>query len=308
MQTRQFFNFLSLLVVGTMLVFSSCKKDVTDDQDPTFKTVNTYDHQIIHEWNNLFTEIDKKAEGYRPCPTANVLGYLGLANYEATVAGMSDYQSLADRYEGLSIPEISSEKEYHWPSVINAVNKYLLERFFPDVEQPLFANIKNLSDKFEKQYISEVGQDVYIRSKNHGESVAAAIWEWMKKDVVTFDGYKDPFKENTWRDRLNEPGAWTPTVPGPGEGMFAYWGKGRTLAIKEDQKICRPYTSYVGPFSEANNSGLYAQAIEVMSQNTPSLSYQTEWLGEFWSDDFVNLTFSQNSNIILKDQSHISSD
>ena len=127
MQTRQFFNFLSLLVVGTMLVFSSCKKDVTDDQYPTFKTVNTYDHQIIHEWNNLFTEIDKKAEGYRPCPTANVLGYLGLANYEATVAGMSDYQSLANRYEGLSIPEISSEKEYHWPSVINAVNKYLLE-------------------------------------------------------------------------------------------------------------------------------------------------------------------------------------
>jgi len=298
MQTRQFFNFLSLLVVGTMLVFSSCKKDATDDQDPTFKTVNTYDHQIIHEWNNLFTEIDKKAEGYRPCPTANVLGYLGLANYEATVAGMSDYQSLANRYEGLSIPEISSEKEYHWPSVINAVNKYLLERFFPDVEQPLFANIKNLSDKFEKQYISEVGQDVYIRSKNHGESVAAAIWDWMKKDVVTFDGYKDPFKENTWRDRLNEPGAWTPTVPGPGEGMFAYWGKGRTLAIKEDQKICRPYTSYVGPFSEANNSGLYAQAIEVMSQNTPSLSYQTEWLGEFWSDDFVNLTFSPPSRWI----------
>ena len=149
MQTRQFFNFLSLLVVGTMLVFSSCKKDVTDDQDPTFRTVNTYDHQIIHGWNNLFTEIDKKAEGYRPCPTANV------------------------------------EKEYHWPRVINAVNKYLLERFFPDVEQPLFANIKNLSDKFEKQYISEVGQDVYIRSKNHGESVAAAIWGWMKKDVVT---------------------------------------------------------------------------------------------------------------------------
>lgn len=57
-------------------------------------------------------EIDKKAEGYRPCPTANVLGYLGLANYEATVEGMPNYQSIADRYEGLSIPKITAENEY----------------------------------------------------------------------------------------------------------------------------------------------------------------------------------------------------
>ncbi|MBK7697675.1 MAG: hypothetical protein IPJ39_02600 [Saprospiraceae bacterium] len=72
----------------------------------------------------------------------------------------------------------------------------------------------------------------------------------MKTDAVTFDGYKDPFKENNWQDRLDEPGAWTPTMPGPLNGMFPYWGKARTLAIKDDMRICKPYTEYVGNFSE----------------------------------------------------------
>ncbi|MCE2789297.1 MAG: vanadium-dependent haloperoxidase [Saprospiraceae bacterium] len=46
------------------------------------------------------------------------------------------------------------------------------------------------------------------------------------------------------------------------------------------------------PYSEDPKSHLYAQAIEVYSQNTPTLSYEAEWVGEFWSDDLLNLTFS----------------
>jgi len=46
------------------------------------------------------------------------------------------------------------------------------------------------------------------------------------------------------------------------------------------------------PYSADKISDLYSQALEVYAQNTPTLSYEDEWVGEFWSDDLVSLTFS----------------
>jgi hypothetical protein len=286
--------FLFVLIIAV----AGCKKDIADDSAVTLKTVDQYDYKIVNEWNNLWMEIERHAAGYRPCPTANALGYLGLAGYEACVSGMPEYNSLAPRYQGLNVPKTFPNQEYHWPTVINAVNNFMFSRLLPEVDKNLYARIKELADKNEKAFLDQAGQEVFIRSKNHGEAVAAVFWDWMKNDAATFDGYKDPFKENNWRNRLNQPGAWTPTIPGPGEGMFPYWGKGKTLAIKDDMKVCRDYRYYVGEYSENPNSTLYNQALEVMRQNTPSLSYQTEWVGEFWSDDLLGLTFSPPTRFI----------
>ncbi len=303
---RSFAKFLFLFFFTTG-VLSSCKKDISDDTaDNAIQNVSAYDYKVVHQWNDLWLEIERHAAGYRPCPTANALGYVGLANYEATVPGMSNYQSLANLYSGLKIPAIFTNQEYHWPTVVNSVNYYLYSRLFPEVDQSLYNKIKTLHDKNEKEYVEQVNQDIYIRSKNHGQAVAAAVWDYMKTDVVTFDAYKDPFKENNWEDRLNQPGAWTPTTPGPGEGMFPFYGKGRTMAIKEDMKICRDWKTYVGNWTEEPGKGIYLQAQEVMWQNTPELSYQTEWIGEFWSDDLLGLTFSPPSRFIaIADQVYV---
>ncbi len=303
---RSFTKILTALIVMSLFI-TSCKKDISDQTSTEFRTAADYDYSVVHEWNALWLDIERYATGYRPCPTANALGYVGLANYEATVNGLSGYRSLADIYNGLSIPKAFSNQEYHWPTVVNAVNKYLYSRLFPEVEQPLYAKIKVLADKNEKLFLEQTSQEVFIRSKNHGEAVAAAMWEWMKTDAVTFDGYKDPFKDSNWEDRLDDAGAWTPTQPGPGEGMFPYWGKGRTLAIKEDMRLCKPYTEYVGAFSEDPRSGIYAQSLEVMSRNlTGGGGFQDEWVAEFWSDDLLELTFSPPSRwIAIADQVYI---
>jgi hypothetical protein len=281
---------LAFLVLA--VIMPSCKKDIDNEPTNEFRTVDQYSYNVVQEWNTIWMETERYAGGYRPCPAANALGYIGLASYEACVSGMPEFQSIANNYNGLIIPKPFANQEYHWPTVYNAVNYYFYQRLFPAVTEDLKNNIRALAEKNNTLFEGEVGQDIFLRSKNHGEAVASALWDWMKTDATTFDGYKDPFKNNNWEERLNEPGAWQPTVPGPGEGMFPYWGKGRTLAIREDQKLCKPYTSYVGEYSEKTNSGLYAQALEVMAQNTPSLTYQTEWVGEFWSDDLLGLTFS----------------
>lgn len=306
MKTKNFTLYSMMVVVGILLFFGSCKTDTIDQADDSFDRVSNYNYQIVHEWNNVWLEIEKEAAGYRPCPTANALGYIGLSSYEACVSGMPEYASIAHLYPGLNIPKVSENQEYFWPAVINASNNYLFEKLFPHVDQTQYAKIKTLNNKSEKAFLTEVGDQVYYRSKNHGEAVASVIWDWMKTDAATFDGYIDPFKESNWEDRLNEKGAWTPTVPGPGEGMFPIWGKGRPFAIKADLKLCRDYKTYVGEYSETPGSGLYVQALEVMAQNTPSLSYQTEWVGEFWSDDLLELTFSPPSRwLAIADQVYV---
>ncbi|MFZ1750445.1 MAG: vanadium-dependent haloperoxidase [Saprospiraceae bacterium] len=290
MKTKNFsFNYFFLLL-GIVFLTSSCKKDIVDDTNTAFKTVDQFDNQVVYDWNVVLQEVEKYAAGYRPGPISNSLGYVGLANYEACVTGMPSYASLAPLYQGLNIPKILNDQEYHWPTVVNAVNNYLYSRLFPEVDATYFNKIKTLADKYDKQFLDQTSHEVFLRSKNHGESVAAAVWEWMKTDVVTFDKYKNVFEDYSWEKRFKKNGDWVATYPGPGLGMFPYWGNGRTLAISSDQKLCRPFTSYAS-FSEDPKSGFYAQAIEVMAQNTPSLSYQTEWVGEFWSDDILGLTF-----------------
>jgi hypothetical protein len=302
MKTKFNVVYFLLFFFGVSLFVSSCKKDINDNPDVTFKTVDQYNYEILHEWNTMWLEIDRYADGYRPGPVSNALGYVGLANYEATVAGMSEYKSLASLYPGLNIQAINDNKEYHWPSVVNSVNQYLFSRLFPHINPSLFNRIKALSDKNETQFLKETTQDIYFRSKNRGEVVASAIWEWMKTDQATFDKYKNVFEDYSWEAKFKKDGDWVATYPGPGKGAFPYWGKGRTMAISGDQKLSRPYT-YYAPFSEDPKSGFYAQAIEVMAQNTPSLSYQTEWVGEFWSDDLLDLTFGPPSRwIAIADQ------
>lgn len=279
---------LSLLVLLSVLY--SCRKDIPDTTNE-FSKVSEYDHTIISEWNELILELDRYSDGYRPGPIANVLGYIGFANYEACISGMPDYQSLARLYANVNIPQAETSKAYHWPSVINSVNNYFYTRLFKDTPDPQYRKIKILYDKFDKTYATEIENDTYLRSKNHGEIVASAVWEWMKTDQSTFNKHLNVFEDYDWQAKFRKNGDWVATYPGPGKGMFPYWGKGRTFAITENQKICKPI-SYYAPYSEAVNSAFYAQALETMSQNTPTLSYQSQWVAEFWSDDLVNLTFS----------------
>ncbi|MBK9736350.1 MAG: vanadium-dependent haloperoxidase [Saprospiraceae bacterium] len=305
MKTKNFSPLFTLLLIGVLLFLNSCKKDIIEKTDITLKTVDQYDYKVIHEWNTVWLEIERYAAGYRPGPVSNSLGYVGLASYEACISGMPEYASLAAIYPGLDVPKVNTNLEYHWPTVTNAVNNYLFSRLFPEVDPVQFNKIRTLAEKNEKQFQNETSQEIFTRSKIHGESVGAAFWEWMKTDVATFDKYKNVFEDYSWQDHFKNDGDWVATYPGAGKGMFPYWGKGRTMAISADQKICRPFVSYA-PFSEDTKSGFYAQAVEVMAQNIPSLSYQTEWLGEFWSDDLLGLTFSPPSRwIAIADQVYI---
>jgi membrane-associated phospholipid phosphatase len=282
--SKLYLPFCLLVAVGSMLLVSSCH-----NVEPAveYKLVKDFDHSVVYDWNELFLEVERYAAGYRPGPAPRALAHIGLANYEACLDGMPEFNSMATRY-GISIPRADANNSYHWPTVINYSYAYLMRRFFPLAAENLRAKINTMVAVNDEKFKDELTAEVFDRSRQHGEAVAAAVWEYSKTDKIGHDHYLDPFQGYDWQAKYKKDGDWKPTFPGPGKPMGGVWGGARIFAISEADKICRPPL----PYNESTTSDLYSQALEVYAQNTPTLSYEDEWVGEFWSDDLLNLTFS----------------
>lgn len=284
-------NFSKIFIFSifvSMLFIASCAKDTTSESTTNFKLVADYPNDVTHTWNEVFLQIERYSAGYRPGPAPRAVSYLGLSAYEGVVAGMPDFNSFNGYWSGFDIPQADANKEYCWPLVINASYEYLLPKFFGKATQEQLNLISSTAKTITAEYKQQVSADVFNRSINRGREVAEAVWTYSKTDPIGHDHYLDPFQQYDWEKAYKKDGDWRPTFPGPGKPMGGIWGKARTYALKDDQKLCRKPI----PYSTDPKSHLYAQAIEVFSQNSPTLSYEAEWVGEFWSDDLVNLTFS----------------
>lgn len=267
---------LFMLIMG---VISSCKKD-TVPASSTNLVKNIAETDVISTWNIAVNKIEFGYGEYRPCPIASVLGYTGLANYETAVPGMPDYLSIADNYPGLSLPKFDKTKEINWPLAINASTAYMYKLFFPkDVSKVTLTETQLYS-----KYSSNVSQSIIDASLAWGKSVAEAVFNYSKSDIVTFEGFLNVYPAYTVK---TGPGFWQPTYPDYSKGKFPQWGKGRTFAINEsDKSIPVPI-----PYSTDKNSLYYGQAIETYNRVINGTD-EDKWIAEFWSDDIANLTFS----------------
>ncbi len=279
-------HLLFLSVLGLVFLFQACGPDETINQ-PALNAVSAHDHTTVSEWNAVYLEVERYAPGYRPGPAPRSLAYMGLSAYEACVSGMPAFNSLQARFN-LKLPRAEEGAIYYWPAVVSASYATLMPRFFPHVRADLIEKIKTLETQQTARFQRESDAVIVERSKKHGEAVANAIWEWSKTDQIGHDAYLDPFGTYDWEARYRGIGDWRPTTPGPGRPMFPRWGQARTFSLRDVDLLARPPLSY----SDSPNSPFYAQALEVYVMNTPTLSYESEWIGEFWSDDLVNLTFS----------------
>jgi membrane-associated phospholipid phosphatase len=271
----------------TLVFFSvACNPDDPTPVAPAV-TLKDFDHTSISRWNHVFLEIERFAAGYRPGPAPRALGLIGMANYEACLTGMPDFKSVAILYPGLSIPQADPRQEYHYPTVINASTAFLMKRFFANMAADQQAKITALENSLDADGKNQADPAVYAKSVEYGKAVASAVWEWSKTDTYGHDQYLDPFGTYKWQDHFDGDGDFVPLNPGPPQPMFPYWGKARTFAISEADKLCVAPI----PYSNEKSSQFYAQANEVYAR-TKNATYEDIWIGEFWSDDLLNLTFS----------------
>jgi hypothetical protein len=302
MNQRRLLLFFSCLALFITIFAISCKEDNNPVSEQ--KLVRDYPAEAALRWNKLFLEIERYADGYRPGPAPRALAYMGFAAYEASVTGMPEYNSLESLYPAVHIPNVQAGLEYHWPTVVHAVYTTMMPKFMAGSFNgggTLPSGVRNewdaLVSELNAKYLNEAGDEVFNRSKEYGESVGQAVWEWATTDPYGHEAYKNPFGNYTtnesydWAAHYNGPGNWEPTVPGPTSPMGPFFGKARTFALKESEKLALPPSHYYMQYSEDPHSEYYAEALQAYTKNAAT-DYNVEWVGEFWSDDLFNLTFS----------------
>lgn len=304
LQLTKFLTAGALLLV-VMLLPQSC-----GEKDPVaaLPTAHDYDSKVYWEWNETFLQIDRYARGYRPGPGPRALAYLGLSAYECVVSAIPENRSLAPLYPDLNLPQADSKLEYYWPAAVNESYAYLMERFFPHMQNDpkpeaaaAFTLIKTKRDQLRAQYAKATTPEILERSEKFGQEVAAAIYEWEQKDLVGHNAFLNP-RPSSYTPPVG-PGLWAPTPPDNGAAMFPYWGQVRTFALKPEEKLCRPPI----PYGENPNSPFYAQAWEVYTTvnaiKAPPAGLEDwaanqRWAAIFWSDDILNLTFAPPPRLV----------
>lgn len=296
----KFLSQFSLLLFASFLFITACNEDSNDTNTPPALSgsVASYSAEAALEWNKIFLEVERYAAGYRPGPAPRALGLMGLACYEACVTGMPGYKSIASLYagSGLSIPKVEAGKTYHWPTVVHAIYSDMIPRFFVDqngignIHPPEKQRCDGLVTTLNNKCKAVAGDEVYERSKAYGREVALAVWNWSVTDEIGYDHYLNPFENYDPVKAYKGPGNWVPTKPGPDLPMGGIYGGARTFANHGAQKVCWAPSRYFMEYSEDPKSNYFAQALETYTLT--ARDENTKWIGEFWSDDLLNFTFS----------------
>ncbi|MBK8501858.1 MAG: phosphatase PAP2 family protein [Saprospiraceae bacterium] len=285
-------NFVSLMkcsaIFFMMVLIGSCRSD--EDVKPKGGIpASEFSGDVAVQWYSLLEEIDRYATGYRPPAAARAMGYIGLAGYESAVAGIPGNSSLEIRFPGLALPEVELEKEYHWPTAVNAAYATMFRSFYPHIRQNQRIQIDALEDEFFKQSAADAGQELANRSAEYGRAVARSIFEWSRSDALGNNGYLSHHPSSYVPP--SGLGLWQPTKPDFTPALFPYWGQVRTFALGNHELRARPPL----PFSEDSNSPFSTQARETMAwvnEIRAGKDIESHWIAEFWSDDFFEVTFT----------------
>jgi Domain of unknown function DUF11/Secretion system C-terminal sorting domain/PAP2 superfamily/HYR domain len=262
---------------------------------------SAFDSKIVREWNTLFLDLERFAPGFRPCPAGTAAGYLGLSLYEAIVPGIPDFQSQSVHLSGLNLPAPpAANLAIHWPSAANESYAYIMTRFFGylSTSQPAnFAKIENLRLNWKSKLATTAAAAAITAGENRGKTVAQAVWNWLETDLVVKNGWLNAQPAN-YLPPIGQ-GLWQPTAPDFSKAVFPFYGNARCFALPENEKTCNPPPIY----GEINGNKWRVDAEEVFNnvntiRSNGAGAAELKALGEFWSDDLLNLTFSPPMRLI----------
>lgn len=278
---------------GTILFFfliiASCRPDQPIDYA---RDANQFDKEAAFEWQKLMIEISRYTPGFRGPIQARALGYIGMAGYEAAVPGMPRFNSLAAHFPAMRLPRIEYGKKYHWGLCVHTAYSTIIKAFYPNLPAEQLVKLNILTTDLENKYSKQIADGtIYDRSKKFGKDVANAIYAWSATDTEGHNAYL----RTAPADYVPPTGMgkWQPTMPDFSRAFVPYWGKVRSFAISQSDKLSPAPL----PFSTVKTSAYYKQGLEVYATTTP-LSYENQWIAEFWSDDNPKQTLDPSARWI----------
>ncbi len=260
------------------------------DIEPLYKDASNFEGEVATEWNNVLNSLDRYTAGYKSPIAARAMAYVNFAAYEAMIPGMSGkYISLAKESFHVEIPSLEPNKAYFWPLVLNTCYKSAILKFYPEAPSAQQLEIINTYESLQKKYSERISPETVLRSLEYGNSIAEVIYNLSKKDSLADAAYL----------RVNDPtyvppvgdGKWQPTPPDFAPAVLPYWGNVRTLvALSSDFGIPAPPDYSIEPESKMFKETKYVHDRANFLRENPD--NESNWIAQFWSDDFSPLTFS----------------
>jgi hypothetical protein len=234
-------------------------------------------------WFDRELKLVQATPGFTPPVAARALGYSGLCLYEAVQPGMPGQLSTAGRLVGLSsVPQPDPGLAYHWPTVVNNALALLLDSLFHNAPVAQLDTVHQFRDTWNTVFQAMEPADVFLRSRQHGEAVALAIFAYSATD----GGYRAQLS--------NFPADYVPPV---GDGLWVpqagqmalqpYWGQKRPFLPADTAQGVAPFVH--PPFDTATQSNFYDFAFEVYTTGLGLTASQTD-IALFYADGGGTIT------------------
>jgi hypothetical protein len=239
-----------------------------------------FDAAVPLAYYQLSLDFTKRTAGFTPPVQARAFGYMGVALYEALVAGIPDHRSIASQLSGIGPLPDAKGIPYNWPLVANAAMAEVMRGLWGDRTSRAADNVADLNAleaSLASRYAVGVPPGIAKQSIDFGNSVGAAVFATSRDD-----GEDESYLTNfpTSYTPPSGPGFWVPTATGQ-LAMQPYWGTTmQTLALSSSAQ-CDP-----GPppaYSEQPGSAFYDEA-NMVYQLSKTLTQEQITIARYWAD------------------------
>lgn len=240
---------------------------------------SAYSAEIPVAYYELSLLFSKRTAGFSPPVQSRAYAYMGLALYEALVAGMPGRQPIAGQLNGVGPLPAAGRLPYEWPLVANAALAEVMRGLWGGATNQATQNVADLDAleaAFEAAYSENHPPGLIRHSIEFGRAVGAAVFETSKDDgghqgyLTNFPAYTPPVG----------PGLWVPTVPGQ-QALQPYWGSLVATFVLANAAECDPGSP--PSYSEIPGSAFHDEALEVyelVNNQTP----EQLTIARFWAD------------------------
>jgi hypothetical protein len=259
---------------------SPTRRASADDAGSVRTAAADFDATVPSAYYQLSLDFTKHTAGITPPVQARAYGYMGLALYEAVVAGMPNNNSVAAQLNGVGDLPQATGAPYNWALVANAAEAEVMRGLWGDRTNRAADNVaavNALEAQLAAQYSTDVPPGIAMLSISFGRSVGAAVYATSRDDGGDA-GYLTNFP--TTYTPPTGPGLWAPTAPGQ-VAMQPFWGTNVATFALASANQCDP-----GPppaYSEQPGSAFYEEA-RLDDQISKSLTSDQITIARYWAD------------------------
>lgn len=280
----RYWNFILILV----FVAIGCRKEddiapapVNSDSNPINSEryfPNAYSSDIVQGWYALLNRIIIETPGNTPPIAARVIGYTGLALYEAAAGNTLLYNTLSGQLNGLQSLPVRQHGIYAHPVSANAALAKIIKLLVGNLSPALIASVDSLEQLNFQYYSGIFNTNIMTRSSNFGYDIADAVYNWSVSDGG-HQAYLNIFPPGYIPPAGN--GLWVPTPSLYQNAMLPYWGSNRTFVPANGPGAVDPGAP--PQFSTTPGSDFYNYAYQVYTTGNNLTQAQRD-IADFWAD------------------------